>query len=332
MDSKKKILVTGSAGFIGFHLAEALLKRGYRVVGVDSFSPYYDVRIKERRNEILSAYPEFKSVRRSITDHEKFQEIVTDEKPDEIIHLAAQAGVRYSLTHPWQYADANFLGTLSVFEAARHAKLPRVIYASSSSVYGLSKKRAFKETDRVDTPISLYAVTKRSNELLAHSYNHLFGIEMIGLRFFTVYGPWGRPDMALFKFARGILSGETIEVYNAGKMKRSFTYIDDVIPALITLIEQPAQHRNEIYNLGGAEAVPLKRFITLIEKAFGKKARKNLAPLQPGDVPATIADCAKAARELGYAPRTSIGEGIAHFAKWFRENEEFLLSLEKPAQ
>lgn len=327
-----KVLVTGAAGFIGFHLSKELLEKGHAVIGVDSLVPYYDVRIKQKRLQILKKYPAFAFKKISITDYKKLSALVAEEHPNELVHLAAQAGVRYSLTHPEVYADTNFLGTLNVFEAARHHKLPRVLYASSSSVYGLNKKQPFSEADRVDTPISLYAVTKKANESMAHAYHHLFGIEMLGFRFFTAYGPWGRPDMALFKFVRAGALGKPIDLYNAGKMKRNFTYVTDIVAALVAALEKPVRGRNEIYNLGGSESVPLTKFVSLIEKELGKPLARNLLPMQPGDVPASAADCSKAARDFKYKPRISIEEGIHSFVTWFKEHESFLLSLDEPNQ
>lgn len=328
----KKILVTGAAGFIGFHLSEMLLERGYGVVGIDSMSDYYDVRIKEKRLEILKQNPSFTSEKIDISNYEALETCIAKEKPDEIVHLAAQAGVRYSLVNPWAYASANYLGTMNVFEAAKRIKLPRVVYASSSSVYGSNEKQPFSEDDRTDTPISLYGATKRANELLAFSYHHLYGMEMTGLRFFTVYGPWSRPDMALFKFARRILAGEPIDLYNNGDMKRSFTYVSDIAEAIIQIIEKAPAGKNLLYNLGGAEAVSLTHFVELIEKELGKTAQKNMMPLQAGDVPETVADCSRAERDFGYTAQVSIEEGIGKFAKWLRENEEFALSLSEPKQ
>lgn len=326
----KKILVTGVAGFIGFHLSRALLERGDVIVGVDNLSPYYDVRLKQKRLAMLKKYKNFRFAKLDIADAKKFSAVVAREKPKEITHLAAQAGVRYGLEDPGTYAQANYLGTLSVFEAARHRKISRVIYASSSSVYGGNDTYPFRESDRTDSPLSLYAATKRANELLAHAYHHLFGTELIGLRFFTVYGPWGRPDMAYFKFAKLIASGKEIEIYNQGNMARSFTYIDDIVDAMVRLIEKEPAGTARIYNLGGDEVVPLLRFVELVEKALGKKAKKKFLPMQPGDVRETAADCSLAARDFGYAPHISIGEGIARFGEWFRENEKFVLSLKVP--
>ncbi|MEK7511143.1 MAG: NAD-dependent epimerase/dehydratase family protein [Patescibacteria group bacterium] len=327
-----KILVTGAAGFIGYHVVERLLQEGHTVTGVDSLVPYYDVRLKQKRVALLKKYPRFTFSRISLTDYKRLEKLVQETKPAEIIHLAAQAGVRYSLTDPWAYADANYLGTLNVFEVARRTKRPRVVYASSSSVYGANTEQPFREDQRVDRPISLYAATKKANESLAHAYNHLFGIEMIGLRFFTVYGPWGRPDMALFKFVRAAISGDVIELYNQGKAKRSFTYIDDIVDGIVRLVKVKPQARYEMYNLGGTEAVELVRFVKIIEDRVGKTTRKKLLPLQPGDVEATVADCSKARKDFGYEPTVSIEEGIARFVDWFRAHETFLLSLERGKQ
>jgi UDP-glucuronate 4-epimerase len=328
----KKALVTGAAGFIGFHLAKRLLEDGWTVVGVDNLSDYYDVRIKEKRLDILKASAAFRFEQMDIADHVAFAKLIADEQPDELVHLAAQAGVRYSLTNPWAYMDANYAGTLSVLEAVRHANMPRLIYASSSSVYGGNEKQPFAETDPVDKPLSLYGASKRANELMAYSYTNLYGFETVGLRFFTVYGTWSRPDLALFKFAKNIAQGLPIDVYNNGHMKRNFTYIDDVVDAITALLAQTPSGKARIYNLGGSEATPLLRFIELIEAAVGKKAIMNMLPLQPGDVPETIADCSLAERDFGYRAQVSIEEGIQRFAEWFKANEAFALSLVAPKQ
>ena len=328
----KKVLVTGAAGFIGYHLSEALLARGYAVVGVDNMSAYYDVRIKQKRLELLKRSKNFRFVKLDISKYTPLEKLVKKEKPDEIVHLAAQAGVRYSLVNPWAYANSNYIGTLNVFEAAKRLKLPRVIYASSSSIYGNNEKQPFSEADHANTPISLYGATKRANELLAYSYHYLYGMEMIGLRFFTVYGPWSRPDHALFKFAKAMLCGKPINLYNSGNMKRSFTYIDDVTDAIVRLLEQKPAGRSLIYNIGGSEAVPLMKFVELIEKELDKTSEKRLMPLQAGDVPETLADCAAAKRDFGYEPNISIEDGIKRFAIWLRENEKFALALKEPQQ
>jgi UDP-glucuronate 4-epimerase len=328
----RKILVTGATGFIGYHVSELLLSKGYAVVGVDSISSYYDVRIKNKRLGLLKKHSSFKFFKLDISNYKKLEALFKKEKPDEIVHLAAQAGVRYSLVNPWAYASANYLGTMNIFEVARRLDMPRVIYASSSSVYGANEKQPFSEEDRTDRPISLYGATKRANELLAYSYNHLYGIEMIGLRFFTVYGPWGRPDMAIFKFASRILSGRPIDLYNNGQMKRSFTYVSDIAEGVMGIIEKAPAGKNLLYNLGGAEAVPLAKFVELIEKELGKTAVRNMMPLQSGDVPETLADCSAAERDFGYKAKVSIEEGIARFANWMREHEKFALSLKEPKQ
>lgn len=329
---KNTICVTGAAGFIGFHLSRLLLSSGYSVVGIDSISPYYDVRMKHARLRELKKHERFTFHKINIAQYEKLEEVLRESKVGEIVHLAAQAGVRYSLTNPWAYAEANYLGTLNVFEAAHRLNLPRVIYASSSSVYGTNKKQPFSETDRVDTPISIYAASKKANESLAYSYHHLYGMEMVGLRFFTVYGTWGRPDMALFKFARRILSGEPIDLYNNGRMKRSFTHVSDIVAAIQFQIEKKPQNKYRLYNLGGSEAVPLLRFVKLIEKNAGKKAQMRMLPLQAGDVPATVADCSSARRDLGFTPKVGMEEGIESFMEWFKEHEAFLNSLSEPQQ
>lgn len=332
MAKAKTALVTGAAGFIGFHLCQRLLEEGWRVVGVDNLSNYYDVRIKKKRLALLKAQRAFTFHKLDIEAYAPLARLIGGAKPDEIIHLAAQAGVRYSLMNPWVYADTNVRGTINVFEAAKRLKLPRVVYASSSSVYGANASGPMKEADRVDQPISVYGASKRADELLAYSYHHLYGIELIGLRFFTVYGPWGRPDLALFKFAKRISAGEPIDVYNRGKMKRSFTHISDVVDGVMGVLKRAPKHRYEIYNLGGAEAVPLLDFVTLIEQALGTRAKKNLMPMQAGDVPETVADCAKAERELGYRARTGIKAGIAEFVAWYKEHERFLSTLKEPKQ
>jgi UDP-glucuronate 4-epimerase len=328
----RKVLVTGAAGFIGYHLSEALLKNGYMVVGIDNMSDYYDVRMKEERLSRLKQNQNFSFTVLDIADYQALEKFLVDEKPDEVVHLAAQAGVRYSLENPWAYASANYLGTLNIFEAAKRLKLPRILYASSSSVYGGNTKQPFSEADQTDSPLSVYGATKQANERLAYSYNHLYGVEMIGLRFFTVYGTWSRPDHALFIFAKRMLRGEPIKVYNNGNMSRSFTYVTDVTDAIVTLLSQPASGRNLIYNLGGDEAVPLMKFIELIEKELGTSAQKIMMPMQPGDVPDTTADCSAAARDFGYKAKVSIEQGIANFVQWLRENEKFALSLEEPKQ
>lgn len=332
MKKTRKVVVTGAAGFIGFHLAQELLKQGWNVVGIDSLTDYYDPRIKQKRLTILKKYPAFRFYKTNIAKYTTLEKVLKTEKPDEVVHLAAQAGVRYSLSNPWAYIESNELGTLNVFEAAKRLSLPRVVYASSSSVYGMTDKSSMREGDRTDTQISVYAATKKANEALAHSYNHLYGIETVGLRFFTVYGTWGRPDLALFKFVKNILAGKPIDVYNRGKMKRSFTHISDIVAGIVAIVNTKSSGRNEIYNLGGAEAIPLLEFIKLIEKEVGKKAKQHLMPMQAGDVRETIADWSKAHKDLGFEPKMSMQDGIAEFVQWFRENEKFLLTLQEPKQ
>lgn len=326
------VIVTGAAGFIGFHAALELLAQGWRVVGIDSISDYYDPRLKRKRLSILKKNPSFSFHKADISKFNGIEKIFKAERPDEIVHLAAQAGVRYSISNPWAYVEANELGTLNIFEAAKRSGMRRVIYASSSSVYGANKNSSLKETDRTDHQLAVYGVTKKANETLAHAYNHLFGIEMIGLRLFTVYGTWYRPDMALFKFVKSIASGTPIQVYNRGQMKRSFTHVSDIVSGIVAVLEKKPQGRNEIYNLGGAEAVSLLEFIKLIEIEMGQKANKIMLPMQAGDMRETAADWSKANRDLGFMPKKPIGEGIAEFVAWFRKNEKFLQSLKEPKQ
>jgi UDP-glucuronate 4-epimerase len=328
----KKIVVTGAAGFIGFHLALELLAQGYKVIGVDSITDYYDPRLKRKRLSILKKFPAFRFYKTDIAKYAAIEKVLKDEKPDEVVHLAAQAGVRHSMSNPWAYVEANKLGTLNIFEAAKRLGLPRVLYASSSSVYGKNTKSPMSESDQTESQISVYGATKKANESLAHVYNHLYGTELIGLRFFTVYGTWGRPDLALFKFTKNILAGKPIEVYNRGKMKRSFTHISDIVAGITAILETKAKGRHEIYNLGGAESVELLAFINLIEKELGTKAIKKLLPMQAGDVPETVADWSKAHRDFGFTPATSVQEGIKEFAGWFKAHEVFLRSLSAPKQ
>lgn len=327
----KKILVTGTAGFIGYHCAHALLKRGDVVIGIDNFTPYYDVRMKQARHRLLKKHEAFRFFKISISDYKALEKVVKKERPDVIIHLAAQAGVRFSLKNPWAYADANYLGTLNVFEVARRHGVKKVLYASSSSVYGGNKKIPFSEDDATNHPISVYAATKKGNEVLAHVYHSLYDIEIAGMRFFTVYGRYGRPDLALFKFTKNMLAGKPIDVYNRGKMKRSFTHIDDVVSGILALLEKK-DLKHEIYNLGGDAATSLLDFIRIIEKHVGKEAVINLMPIQTGDVPTTIADTKKARRHLKYRPRVSIEQGVADFVTWFIENKSWLLRLKEPMQ
>ena len=317
-----KILLTGGAGFIGSAVAKKLLARGDEVVIIDNFNDYYDPKLKENRIKIYLAVgensnPRLQVVRADIIDLPVLREIFEKNKFDKICHLAAQAGVRYSLANPFIYERVNVLGTLNLLELAREHKVQDFIYASSSSVYGGNTKVPFAETDSVDRPISLYAATKRADELMAHTYHHLFNINCVGLRFFTVYGPWGRPDMALFKFTKAILAGTPIDVYNHGNMERDFTYIDDIVAGTVAALDSGLQC--EIFNLGNNNPVKLKYFISVIEKALGKTAQKNLLPLQPGDVPRTCADISKAKQMLNWEPKVKIEEGIEKFIEWYRD-------------
>jgi UDP-glucuronate 4-epimerase len=319
------ILVTGAAGFIGFHVAKALLERGERVVGVDNLNEYYDVQLKEARLAMLRTFPGFIFAKRDVADREGVLAIVERYKHlRSIIHLAAQAGVRYSLENPYAYIDSNVTGTLVILEAARRiANLTAITYASSSSVYGANREQPFSVDDRVDQPVSLYAATKRSCELMAHTYSHLHGLPATGLRFFTVYGPWGRPDMAAFLFTRAILAGKPIKVFNEGKMARDFTYIDDIVAGTIAAHDRPPTvaegipHR--IYNLGNHRPVKLLDFIAVLERHLGRIAHKQLLPMQPGDVPESFADIEASRRDLGFEPKTPIEVGLAQFVRWYKQ-------------
>jgi UDP-glucuronate 4-epimerase len=321
------ILVTGVAGFIGFHTARALLQRGDRVVGVDNVSNYYDVRLKEARLEELRRLPGFTFHKLDIADRDAiFALVAANRDLSHIIHLAAQAGVRHSLEHPYSYVDANLMGTLVMLEAARRLdRLTALTYASSSSVYGANKKRPFSVSDPVDKPVSLYAASKRACELIARAYSHLYGLPATGLRFFTAYGPWGRPDMAAWLFTEAILADQPIKVFNEGRMARDFTYIDDIVAGTIAANDRPAaagrdgdEVAHRIYNLGNHKPEPLLDFIATIERALGRSATMQLLPMQPGDVPESFADIDAARRDLGFEPRTSIEEGIARFIAWYK--------------
>jgi UDP-glucuronate 4-epimerase len=310
------ILVTGAAGFIGFHVAQRLCGQGKEVVGIDNLNPYYDPSLKEARLKLLEKCNGFHFVKMDICDYDGLTSIASRYTFSTICHLAAQAGVRYSIENPFAYQKSNNEGFLNLIEIARHYKTENFVYASSSSVYGGNTKLPFSEDDRVDGPISLYAATKRSNELTAHCYSHLYGLNCSGLRFFTVYGPWGRPDMALFLFTKAILENRPIEVFNQGNMKRNFTYIDDIVEGVLLALSHPV--RNEIYNIGNSKAENLMDFIREIEKNLGKKATIEYKPMQAGDVPATVADIGKLAK-LGYQPKTNIDVGIKKFVEWYRK-------------
>ncbi len=316
-DREKTILVTGAAGFIGYHVSKRLLDTGHRVIGVDNLNPYYDESLKRARLELLRPYDGFVFYREDIQDRDAVGGIFAANEIGRICNLAAQAGVRYSLEDPFSYQRSNLEGFLNLLEAARHHRVDNFVYASSSSVYGGNTKYPFREADRVDHPISLYGATKKANELMAHSYSHLFGIPTTGLRYFTVYGPWGRPDMALFLFTEAILQDRAIDVFNNGRMRRDFTYIDDVVDGTVAALEHPFPY--EIFNLGNSSTVELMDFISTIEEELGREARKNFLPMQPGDVPETSADIEKSRRLLGFNPGTTIREGISRFLTWYRE-------------
>ncbi|SEG60268.1 NAD-dependent epimerase [Bosea lathyri] len=331
----RRVLLTGAAGFVGFHVTEALLGEGVEVLGIDNLTPYYDPALKQARLDRLLPRNGFSFEPIDIADYDVLQAAFAAYKPDVIIHLAAQAGVRYSLENPRAYASSNLDGFLSILEACRHNPVSHLIYASSSSVYGANAKVPFSEHDGADHPVSLYAATKRANELMAHSYAHLYGIPVTGLRFFTVYGPWGRPDMAYFKFTKAILEGQPIDVYAEAEMSRDFTYVDDIREAIVRLASLPpasdpdfdrlapdpatAAAPYRIYNIGNHTPVRLDRFIAVIEDACGRSAIKRHLPMQPGDVRATYADVSGLAARVGFRPDTSIEEGIARFVAWYRD-------------
>jgi len=328
------ILVTGVAGFIGHALTQALVRRGDGVLGIDNLSTYYDVRLKQARLDRLKAHPEFRFELIDVASRQGMASLFAMNRFDAVVHLAAQAGVRYSLTNPHAYVDANLVGFLNVLEGARNQGVKHFVYASSSSVYGANTKLPFSEHDNVDHPYSLYAATKKANELMAHSYAHLYGLACTGLRFFTVYGPWGRPDMALFLFTRGILAGRPIPVFNQGDMVRDFTYVDDIVQGILGVIDHPAKPNGtwrgdapdpatsqapyRIYNIGNNRPVKLMRYIEVLEEALGRKAVLDLQPMQKGDVPATMADVSALEEEVGYRPSTPVEVGIPRFVEWYR--------------
>ena len=322
-----KILVTGAAGFIGYHLAQRLLSQGQQVYGIDNLNDYYDVNLKKARLAQLQSHSEFTFQQLDLSDRADISQFFQNQKIDRVVHLAAQAGVRYSLDNPHAYADSNLMGFLNILEGCRHSKIEHLVFASSSSVYGNNTKVPFAVSDNVDHPISLYAATKKANELMAHSYSHLYNLPITGLRFFTVYGPWGRPDMAYFKFVKAIAENKPIDVYNFGKMQRDFTYIDDVVEGVVRVIEKPPQSDSEtssavpykIYNIGNNSPVELLTFIEVVEAAMGKTAVKNLLPMQPGDVPSTYADVDDLMADVGFKPSTPIEEGIRQFVEWYRD-------------
>ena len=331
--SKGKILVTGAAGFIGFHLTQQLDKNGYEVVGLDNVNDYYDVNLKQVRLDILGQLDNFSFYKVDLQDNDRIQKLFADEQFDYVVNLAAQAGVRYSLENPHAYTGSNVQGFLNILEGCRHYPVKHLVYASSSSVYGANKKMPFSTHDNVDHPMSLYAATKKANELMAHTYSNLYNIPTTGLRFFTVYGPYGRPDMALFLFTKAIIEGKAIDVFNNGKMKRDFTYVDDIVEGIVRLIPKaPTSNPDwynhhpdpatsfapyKIYNIGNNQPVHLLDFIETLEKCLGKKAIKNFLPMQDGDVPATYADVDDLMNDVGFKPATSIEEGIRKFVDWY---------------
>ncbi len=329
-----KVLLTGAAGFIGMHVAQRLLARGDEVVGLDNLNDYYEVSLKEARLARLTPQPGFRFVKMSVEDRDGMAQLFAAERFDRVVHLAAQAGVRYSLQNPNAYIDANIVGFMNILEGCRHSGVQHLVYASSSSVYGGNTKMPFSEADSVDHPVSLYAATKKANELMAHTYSHLYGLPTTGLRFFTVYGPWGRPDMALFLFTKAMVEGRPIDVFNRGDMQRDFTFIDDIVEGVIRTLDRPAEpdpafdgdhphpgHSKapfRVFNIGNQGPVKLMSFIEAIEKALGITAQKNLLPMQPGDVPATYADVSELTAWTGFSPATPIHEGVARFVEWYR--------------
>ena len=330
----KNILVTGAAGFIGYHVARSLLERGDRVVGIDNLNDYYDPKLKEARVAELAPFERWTFQRLDLADREGMERLFGEGSFDRVIHLAAQAGVRYSLENPHAYGESNLIGFLNVLEGCRHGAVEHLTYASTSSVYGANEVLPYSVRHNVDHPVSLYAATKKANELMAHSYSHLYGLPTTGLRFFTVYGPWGRPDMAYFKFTKAILAGHPIDVYNHGKMRRDFTYIDDITEGVVRASDRVAEPDPEwsgakpdpatsyapfrVYNIGNNDSVELRRFIEVLEDILGVKAQLNLMPMQPGDVPATAADIDALARDTGFRPDTPIDEGLRRFVAWYR--------------
>jgi len=330
-----RILVTGAAGFIGSALSHRLLARGDEVLGYDNLNAYYDPTLKEARLARLTPHPNFSFVRASLEDRPSLEGAFADFAPQRVVNLAAQAGVRYSIENPYAYVESNLVGFINVLEACRHGKVEHLVYASSSSVYGANRKLPFSVRDAVDHPVSLYAATKKANELMAHTYSHLYRLPTTGLRFFTVYGPWGRPDMALFLFTRKILAGEPIEVFNHGKHTRDFTYVDDIVEGVIRALDRvpagdpafdamnptPASSSApyRVYNIGNHQPVELARYIEVLETKLGRRAEKVLLPLQPGDVPDTYADVEELSRDTGYSPSTPIETGISRFVDWYRD-------------
>lgn len=319
-----RILVTGVAGFVGFHLGSRLLRDGHEVLGVDNLNSYYDVRLKQERLRRLQDDPSFKFFRKDLSERPAAQDLIQSQKPEVILHLAAQAGVRYSLENPQAYVDSNLTAFANILEAARALKVRHLVYASSSSVYGANNRVPFSVEDRADHPLSFYAATKRANELMAYSYSHLFGIPVTGLRFFTVYGPWGRPDMSYFLFAKAIRAGKEIKVFNHGDMRRDFTYVEDIIEGLVRIMNRPPAGEKppyQLFNIGNNRPVPLMEFIGHLEDLLGQKAVMRFLPLQPGDMLETAADIDSLVQKTGYAPQTHIREGLKRFVDWYMEWE-----------
>lgn len=331
-----KVMVTGAAGFIGFHVSKRLLERGDDVLGIDNLNHYYDVSLKEARLALLKEHKRFSFQKMDLADRGGIAELFATQKPDRVVNMAAQAGVRFSIQNPHAYIDSNLVGFVNILEGCRHNEVKHLIYASSSSVYGSNKNLPFSVVDSVDHPVSLYAATKKANELMAHSYSHLYGLPTTGLRFFTVYGPWGRPDMAAFLFAKAIQEGRPIDLYNYGEMRRDFTYIDDIVEGVVRVADRvPKPDPNNsgaspetssapyrIYNIGNSQSVELNYFVELLEKGIGKKAKKNLMPMQPGDVEHTCADVDALIGDVGFSPGTPIEIGLALFLDWYKEYYE----------
>jgi len=333
--SMTTILVTGAAGFIGSTLSKRLLAKGDQVIGLDNLNDYYDVNLKKARLAQIESHDNFEFVQLDLEDRTGVADLFKNKKIDKVVNLAAQAGVRYSIENPLSYIDSNIVGFTNILEGSRHNNIKHLVYASSSSVYGLNTTMPFSVHNNVDHPISLYAASKKANELMAHTYSHLYNIPTTGLRFFTVYGPWGRPDMALFKFTKGIIEGTPIDVYNRGLMRRDFTYIDDIVEGVIRVLDKtPESNPNwsgdnpdpsssiapyKLYNIGNNNPVELMHYIETLEKALGKTAKKNLLPMQPGDVPATYADVSDLETDVGFKPQTSVEEGIGNFVEWYKK-------------
>ncbi|MEJ2479670.1 MAG: NAD-dependent epimerase [Acidihalobacter sp.] len=330
-----RVLITGSAGFIGSALALRLLERGDEVIGVDNLNDYYDVELKRARLARTAGHANYTDIRADIADRGAMEEVFAEHRPQRVVNLAAQAGVRYSLENPHAYVETNLVGFANILEGCRHYDVEHLVYASSSSVYGANTHMPFSVHDNVDHPVSLYAASKKANELMAHTYSHLYGLPTTGLRFFTVYGPWGRPDMALFLFTRKILSGEPIDVFNYGKHRRDFTYIDDIVEGVIRTLDHVARPNPDwsgdapdsatsrapyrIYNIGNNQPVELMHYIEVLEQHLGREAEKNLLPLQPGDVPDTYADVSDLVADVGYQPTTSVEDGIGRFVRWYKD-------------